>query len=393
MRSTPRAFTSTVGAASSPMHASGNGTTDAELKRRELAARRETVRKLRLGLMIAAGVGGLSLAADRAAAQGAHELSMMSFGGAYQAAEHEAFVKPYEAATGIKVVEQEYGGEIAKIKAMVQSGAVTVDVVDVDAPTMLEGCDDGIYQTIDWSKIGPKSEWLAGTASDCGVGTISYGTVLTYNAAVLKQGPTSIADLFDTKKFPGKRGLWKTPRTNLEFALLADGVTPADVYKVLGTKEGVDRAFRKLDTIKKNVVWWEKGAQPMQMLAAGDVVMTTAWNGRVVDANKNGGQFRIVWDHELLDNDFWVIPKGVKDVDAAMKFIAFTVQPKVLAGITRYIPYGPVRTTANAFVDPKDATNLPTSPANMQNALTIDSGFWDDRGEELRRRFTNWLAQ
>ncbi len=339
------------------------------------------------------GAGTLLAGTGAALAQGPREISVMSFGGAYQAAQREALFKPYTAATGVRIVEQEYGGEIAKIKAMVQSGAVTVDAVDVDAPTLMEGCDDGIYQTIDWSKIGPKSEWLPGTTSDCGVGTISYGTVLTYDPAVLKNGPTGIADLFDTKKFPGKRGLWKTPRTNLEFALMADGVAPADVYKVLATPAGVDRAFRKLDTIKRDVVWWEKGAQPLQMLAAGDVVMTTAWNGRILDANKQGSHFRIVWDHELLDSDFWVIPKGARNADAALRFIHYTVEPKVLAGITRSIPYGPVRTTANAFVDPKDAANLPTSPANMRNALTIDSGFWDDHGEELRRRFTNWLAK
>jgi len=42
--------------------------------------------------------------------------------------------------------------------------------------------------------------------------------------------------------------------------LIADGVEPKDVYKVLGTPAGVDRAFKKLDTIKKNIVWWESGA-------------------------------------------------------------------------------------------------------------------------------------
>eukprot|EP01034_Spumella_vulgaris_P009574 gene9574-12141_t len=86
--------------------------------------------------------------------------------------------------------------------------------------------------------------------------------------------------LFDTAKYPGKRALQKSPFVNLEWALMADGVAPEDVYKVLGTEEGVTRAFKKLDTIKKDVVWWESGAQGPQLLADGQVVFATSWNGR-----------------------------------------------------------------------------------------------------------------
>ena len=320
-------------------------------------------------------------------------LSIMSFGGAYQAAQRKAVFDAYTAKTGTKIIEQEYGGEIAKIKAMVDSGNTTLDVVDVDAPTLQQGCDDGIFETIDWSKVGPRSEWISGTSSDCGVGTIVYATALAYDGAKLKAGPTSIADLFDTTKFPGKRGLWKNPATNLEFALMADGVPAGEVYKVLATPAGLDRAFKKLDSIKKDVVWWEAGAQAPQLLASGEVAMTTAWNGRIYNAGKEGRDFRIVWDHEILDSNFWVIPKGARDMEASTAFIQFAVQPQTLAAITKYIPYGPVRRTAGQYVAPEDAANLPTSPKNMTGAITLDNAFWGDKGDEIRKRFTTWLAQ
>ena len=320
-------------------------------------------------------------------------ISVMSFGGAYQEAQRKAVFETYTAKTGTAVSEQEYGGEIAKIAAMIESGNTTVDVVDVDAPTLLQGCDEGIFETIDWSKIGPKEDWLEGTTSDCGVGTIVYSTALAYNGATLKDGPKVIADLFDTTKFPGKRGLWKNPATNLEFALLADGVPADQVYEVLSTPEGVDRAFAKLDTIKDSIVWWEAGAQAPQLLASGEVVMTTAWNGRIYNANKEGKDFRIVWDNQILDSNYWVIPKGAKNIDASMAFIKYAVDPEVLAGTTKYIPYGPVRTSAAEFVTPEDAANLPTSPQNMTVALTLDNAFWADNGDEIRKRFTTWLAQ
>ena len=320
-------------------------------------------------------------------------ISVMSFGGAYQEAQRQAVFETYTAATGIKVDEQEYGGEIAKIAAMIESGNTTIDVVDVDAPTLLQGCDEGIFEKIDWAQIGPKEDWLDGTTSDCGVGTIVYSTSLAYNGAAMADGPTVIADLFDTTKFPGKRGLWKNPATNLEFALLADGVPADQVYEVLGTPEGLDRAFAKLDTIKGDIVWWEAGAQAPQLLASGEVVMTTAWNGRIYNANKEGQNFKIVWDNQILDSNYWAIPKGAKDIAASMAFIKYAVDPQVLAGTTKYIPYGPVRKSAAEFVTPEDAANLPTSPENLTVALTLDNAFWADNGDEIRKRFTTWLAQ
>ena len=338
-----------------------------------------------------ASILGLLALAAPALAEGS--ISVMSFGGAYQEAQRQAVFETYTATTGITVDEQEYGGEIAKIAAMVESGNTTIDVVDVDAPTLLQGCDDGIFEKIDWTRIGDQADWLEGTTSDCGVGTIVYSTALAYNAATLPEGPTLIADLFDTAKFPGKRGLWKNPATNLEFALLADGVPADQVYEVLSTPEGVDRAFAKLDTIKQDIVWWEAGAQAPQLLASGEVVMTTAWNGRIHNANKEGQDFRIVWDNQILDSNYWVIPKGAKNPEASLEFIKYAVEPKVLAGTTKFIPYGPVRKSAAEFVTPEDATNLPTSPANMTVALTLDNAFWADNGDEIRKRFTTWLAQ
>ncbi|WP_415183922.1 ABC transporter substrate-binding protein [Phaeovulum sp.] len=336
-------------------------------------------------------LGVLPLAAAPVFAQ--DSISVMSFGGAYQQAERKAVFETYAATTGIAVNEQEYGGEIAKIAAMVESGNTTIDVVDVDAPTLLQGCDEGIFEVIDWDQIGPQDDWLEGTTSECGVGTIVYSTALAYNAATLENGPTVIADLFDTDKFPGKRGLWKNPATNLEFALLADGVPADQVYEDLATPEGVDRAFAKLDTIKDSIVWWEAGAQAPQLLASGEVVMTTAWNGRIYNANNEGQNFKIVWDNQILDSNYWVIPKGAKNSEASMAFIKYAVEPEVLAGITKYIPYGPVRKSAAPFVAPEDAANLPTSPENLTVALTLDNAFWADNGDEIRKRFTTWLAR
>ena len=133
--------------------------------------------------------------------------------------------------------------------------------------------------------------------NDCGVGAIVYDFVLGYDKDKLKTAPKSWADFFDTKTFPGKRGLRKGAKPTLEFALIGDGVAPKDVYKMLGTEAGVERAFKKLDTIKNDIVCWEAGSQPIQLLASGEVAMTSVYNGRIDAANLNDKKnFGIVWN-------------------------------------------------------------------------------------------------
>src|SRR5690606_18582457 len=153
----------------------------------------------------------------------------------------------------------------------------------------------------DWDKVGGKDAYIDAAVHECGVGAIVWDFVLAYDKDKLAEGPASWADFFDTTKFPGKRGLRQGPKSNLEFALMADGVAPADVYSVLATPEGVERAFAKLETIKNDVIWWESGAQAPQLLASGEVVMTSSYNGRIDAANKNDQRnFGIQWNGALF---------------------------------------------------------------------------------------------
>jgi putative spermidine/putrescine transport system substrate-binding protein len=324
----------------------------------------------------------------------ADELTITSWGGAYQDSQREAYYKPY-IAQGHKITEAEYNGEVAKIKAMVEANAITWDVIDVDSATALQGCAEGALEVIDWAKLGiDKAKMLGADVSECSVPTIVFGTVFGYDTSKLKDGPTSINDLFDLAKFPGKRGLQKNPTVNLEWALIADGVPAADVYKVLATPEGVDRAFKKLDTIKSEIIWWEAGAQAPQLLADGQVVMTSAWNGRLqTPIDKDGKPFKIVWDHQALDWDLWSIAKGTPKMEEAYRFLAFASGAVPQAEQTKYIAYGPANADAIPNVDPKTLPSLPTAPDNLKTAWNLDTQFWADNGDQLKERFNAWLSQ
>ena len=227
---------------------------------------------------------GVSLAVGGGLVQAADSITVVSWGGAYTKSQVEAYHKPWMAATGNTIVSEDYNGGIAEIKAQVEAGNVTWDLVDVELSDAVRACDEGLIEPIDHSALpaapdgtAAADDFIEGTLHECAVANIVWSTIFAYDKSKMPTAPSSIADFFDTEKFPGKRGVRKNPKANLEMALMADGVAAADVYEVLGTDEGVDRAFAMLDKIKADAVWWEAGAQPPQLLADGEVAMTTAY--------------------------------------------------------------------------------------------------------------------
>ena len=228
------------------------------------------------------------LAAAVGAANAAETITVVSWGGAYTKSQIEAYHKPWMAATGNTVVSEDYNGGLSEVKAQVEAGNVKWDLIDVELSDAVRGCDEGLLEEVsiddfpDGADGTPaKDDFLPGTYTDCAVANIVWSTIFAYDSSKIEDGPSSIADFFDTANFPGKRGLRKNPKANLEMALMADGVAADEVYDVLGTEEGIERAFAKLDSIKGDVIWWEAGAQPPQLLADGEVAMTTAYNGRI----------------------------------------------------------------------------------------------------------------
>ena len=325
----------------------------------------------------------------------ARDLTIVSWGGAYQEAQRTAYFNPFMSKTGVKILDESYNGEMAKIRAMVEAGNVTWDVVQVEAPELINACEQGLLEVIDWGKIGGQKDFIpSAVMGECGVGTIVWATVLAYDADRIKgAGPNSWADFWNVSKWPGKRALRKSAKFSMEIALMADGVAPADVYKALSTEEGIKRAFKKLDEIKPHIQWWEAGAQPPQWLAAGDVVMTSAYNGRISAAIKEGRNFKIAWKGQCYALDSWVIVKGTPNLDLAYQFIKFASQPENQAISAAAIPYGPTHMQAVNSVAPTIAVYLPTYPANMEGALAVDAGWWVDHQEELNERFNVWAAR
>lgn len=323
------------------------------------------------------------------------QLTITSFGGSFQEAQRKAHFDPFAKETGIEVLEDEWHGEMAKLRAMVQSGNVTWDVVDISDGQLPLACDEGLVERLDPAMFGGKENFVEGTIHPCGMGAILASIVIGYNAeSFAGEKPSKLEDFWDVKRFPGPRAMKKWPKHNLEFALLADGVSPDQIYEVLGTEEGVARAFRKLDEIKPHIkVWFTSWAQPGQLLADGEVVMSVGTNGRLAVAARSTPQIEYFWDRQGYGLDLWAIVSGAKNKENAIKFIQYASKPQNAARITNYILYAPPVPKALEVMSPEVAALMPIAPDNLKTAWRVNSRFWGDHLDDYEIRFQAWLGQ
>jgi putative spermidine/putrescine transport system substrate-binding protein len=323
----------------------------------------------------------------------ANDITVISFGRADQAALTKAYYRPFREATGIDVKSFSYDGQTTELEQMAKTGKTVWDVIQVESRTLELGCQQGLFEKLDYTKIGNKSDFIPGAVSDCGVGIFAWSMALAYDAEKVKGAPKSWADFWDLKKYPGKRGLRRSAKYTLEIALLADGVAPADVYKMLATKQGVDRAFKKLDRIKRDIVWWQAAADPALYLSDGFFVMTSAYTLWIDREQQRKKSFRIAWDGSLYDVDSWAIPKNTPKALEAYQFIAFASKPETQKVLSEQLAYGPTSTKALPLLDTELAGTLPSAEANLKGALKVDTAFWIRYGEALEKRFDGWAPQ
>ena len=360
-----------------------------------------------------ASVIALGFAASSAAQ--AKDLVVVSWGGAYTTSQQKAYHEPYMAANpGIKILNDDSASEgLSKLRAQAEAGNVTWDLVDMVPSDAIIACDEGLvleYNPDELLAAAPdgtpaSKDFIDGMlqpgGSTCFIPQIVYSTAFGYRTDVFgDKKPTTLADVFDLENFPGKRSLERKPIGNLEWALIADGVDPSEVYDVLSTPEGVNRAFKKLDTIKDQTVWWTKGAQPTQLLADGEVSIASAYNGRLFSAIEEEKQpIAMIWDWQVFDLDGWVIPAGGKNIDDVKTFVKYATDTQRLADQAKYISYGPARKSSSAMVGKHAslgidmAPHMPTNPENAKNTLLFNYEWWADNRASLDERFQAWLAQ
>ncbi|WP_395541253.1 ABC transporter substrate-binding protein [Neotabrizicola sp. sgz301269] len=328
----------------------------------------------------------LAVATAFAGSARADDMVFTSWGGTTQDAQTEHWAAPFTEKTGIAVV-QDGPTDYGKIKAMVEAGAVTWDVVDAEFDWALQAGGQGLLEPLDFSVID-KTKLDPRFVSDFAVGSFYYSFVLGWNPANFSGAqPATLADLFDTQKFPGKRTFykWSAPGV-IEAALLADGVKPEELYPL-----DLDRAFKKLDTIKSDIIWWEGGAQSQQLLASGEAPIGFFWNGRLAALKADGMDVGISWDQNITAADALVVPKGAKNKEAAMKFIAEATSAEGQAAFAAASGYAPINLGSAELMDPAVRATLPDAQTALQ--INADLAYWAAHRDEIGNRWYAWQAQ
>lgn len=332
-------------------------------------------------------------------------LRIATWAGAYGQAQKEAVFDPFAKETGMQVdtsVQASAGGISSN----------NWDVADLSAASASELCDQGALEVIDPAllKAAPDgtaaaADFLPGGLGKCAVGSLAWSSVVLYmgDSKDAKSGkpvvaPKSLKDFFDVARIPGKRGLPRDPRYVLELALLADGVPPDDIYKQLGSRDGVQRALRSIASIRSQIVWWSDPQQALTLLKDRSVVMTMGYSGRAFMEIATGTKpIKILWDGQIYDVDVWAVSKTASNKPEAMKFIAFASGADRLAETARQLPYGPMRRSAVALVGNHAILGtdlkpfLPTAPDNLATALRFDGTFWKSHQEELTLALEDWI--
>jgi putative spermidine/putrescine transport system substrate-binding protein len=214
-------------------------------------------------------------------------------------------------------------------------------------------------------------------------GIFTWAQALVYSDQ-LREAPRSWADFWDIRKFPGKRGLRRSAKYTLEIALMADGVEPKNVYATLSTEAGVARAFRKLEQIRNDTVWWEAAPQPSELIAAGIVNMSSGYTLWFDPEQERNRHTRILWRQSLYDIDSWAIPTGSPKRDEAYRFIAFASSTERQKALSEQVSYGPTNRNAVELLPARLAGNLPSSTPNLAGALRIDTAFWIEHGDAFQ---------
>ena len=300
----------------------------------------------------------------------------------------------------------QYSGGLEEIREQVTSGDVEWDVVDFELFDAVRGCEEGLLEPIPWVMLAPAADgtpaaddFLEDTTTECGIGTSLYSTIYAYDENRFPGAkPATVADFFDYERFPGRRGMRRSPQVNLEFALMADGVPPSEVYAALRTPAGRERAFRKMDSLRDHIRWWVEAGDPVEMLADGDVAMTTSFNNRMFHARfVNGQPFAVVWHGQVVDIGQLGIVRGTPRLAQAFRFIRLASSPEAIATLSRYTAQSPSRKSAFPLVTTHIGSgvdlgpHLPTAPENMEHALRSDWRWWSDNHDEMDELFRAWI--
>ena len=324
-----------------------------------------------------------------------HSVMFASWGGSFQDALRTTMLTPAAEKLGIEVEEDTTNG-IQDVRSQISAGAVSWDVTEQELSVCETLKQEDSLEPLDYSLINS-----AGIPPELVnshyVGLLAFTKVISYRQDKFgDNGPQSWADFWDVEKFPGKRGMHGKVNYNLEAALMADGVAKSEIYNVLSTKKGQERAWAKLAEIVPHVtVWYRGGSQSAQILRDGEVDVVHMGHNRVESVANSGVDVAYTFQDGTMDVDCLLVPKGAPNYANAMKLINSVLSASSQATLAKTMPLGPVNKYAfdAGVLSIEQAKNVNTHPDNYDKQLLVDPNFYIGQLDVLTERFDTLIQQ
>ncbi|WP_432974924.1 ABC transporter substrate-binding protein [Dactylosporangium sp. CA-233914] len=340
----------------------------------------------RVGAVLAAVVVALgSLTACSSGADKKGSITYAGFGGTYQEAVKTALFDPYSKDSGVKVLYDSSGSDVAKLVQMSKSNSMNLDLIDAEDSSLAQFMAAGVLQPIDTKSLNGFADPSAVT--EYSVPWYTFSRNLFWNKDKVAGGLQSWADLFDTKRIPGKRGMVGLPWGILEGALIADGVKPSQLYPL-----DLKRAFAKLDTIRGDTVFFRSNGDLQNAISQGEITLGYGNLARIKSIAKSGAvPLDYTWKGAVLSVQQLVIPKGAPDEQDAYKAIEYSLKPEVQKAIMDKLGYTPSLKSVLDGLDAKTRADLPgTQETASDETFRIDVSWWAKNGADVLKRWQDW---
>jgi len=320
---------------------------------------------------------------------------MDASGGTVAQAKNDTVWKNFTDKTGVNL-QQDFQADTSKYVALAESGApIPWDVLEIPTVADFEALKaKGLLQALDTSVV--PVDQMATPPDPMGVPVELYTANVTWNTdkwPLSGKHPEGLEDVFNTKDFPGKRCMFNYPEfgATLESALLADGVPPDQLYPL-----DVERALKKLDTIKDDIVWWDTGAKDMDLFASGECDIGIAWPGRVLArVQDENAPLAIGWGSSIMANSVLAIPKDAPHPELGNALISWFLRDKQgqidYVDRTSYITQTKDLSSADAY--PEAIRKWLPLGDNGKGAIQQDDKYYAENIDAITKRFTEWLSQ
>ncbi|UCE51456.1 MAG: extracellular solute-binding protein [Desulfobacterales bacterium] len=329
-------------------------------------------------------------------AMAAKDIRFDGWGGVVSEAFREHAFKPFSEATGVKVVDGEFGDMdtyLTRVKASFPPGGEfnLAHLSGVFDYARYVGLD--FHVELDESKIPNLNNVMEAMMTpyrSITKGTLSavpydYGqTGIAYNTKYIskEKAESSGASLLWDKELKGKLGSWGDWRTNIWYGALHTGQNPNNI-------KDLDAVWNALKEQRKMVKkYWASGAELMSLLANEEIYATVAWSGRVAALQAQGHPIGFLSPNNCYSWQECIFVLKGTDLDVAQQLLNFMLEPKCAIAVAVGQKY-PSSLDPTKVPMPDEVKKLPAfdPTGKLQGYLFADPPYWNSHQLEWAEKW------